>query len=179
MKNRRFLWIVMLGWATFFLACVTFLWAQAPAEPSQKPTTPPTEPEKPSVKPESSTPAQIPELDPDVKQWFLENHPPQKPFDPQDVDVLTGKTRPTENQWPLWNGVPMGPAWGTGYRSGFSNRWNSSFPMFFASPRFSLFGDSFGFGAGRFNNRSLFFGPPLFRPFGAGGFSGHRFGGHH
>ncbi|MDD5541592.1 MAG: hypothetical protein PHX83_00280 [Acidobacteriia bacterium] len=167
MKRNRFLKLaiglgmaILLGWGTL---CV----ALSSPEPPQKPAQPQVEPGNPPVPPASMTPTPEPEINPDVKQWFLEKNPPRKPFDPHDVDVLTGKTRAGDQPWPIWNSGVLAPLDPMGFPSRPFGRWNSPFPRFFATPRFFLFGGA------RFNQGGFFFGSPLFRPFGSGRNFGH------
>ncbi|MBZ5553572.1 MAG: hypothetical protein LAO21_12685 [Acidobacteriia bacterium] len=153
-------------------------WAQsaAPSNPSSVPATK-GEPAKADTQPPGASSSEIPSIDPDVKQWFLERMRVRRPYDPRDIDVLTGRTREGDrladfqmNGLGYWPPLSIGfgnSSWGPG-RSRFRSPFASSSFLLFGNRRnaFSL-GNSFGFGGGGF-----FFGRPFFQPF---AFQRHNF----
>ncbi len=157
--NRRFFLAVFI--AVVVLLMTPRAWAQSAGAPaSSAPMPAKVDQPKTSESASSETPA----IDPDVKQWFLEQQKPRLPYNLQDVDVLTGKTREAERLadfpnygWQAWSPAMMG------YGSFMNGRWDSRFSSRFFSPGFSFWGTGRGARGGAF-----FFGPRRFRPFAFG-----------
>jgi hypothetical protein len=137
---------------------------------SSNPTSP--QPAKTEGQSPATSSSEIPAIDPDVKQWFLERMRVRRPYDPRDVEILTGRTREAERladyqgngagYWPPPFGGGYGDfAWGPG-SPGFRSPFASSGFLLFRNRRNSFFpGNSFGLGGAGF-----FFGRPFFQPFG-------------
>jgi hypothetical protein len=129
------------------------------------------EPAKTNGQSPATSSSEIPAIDPDVKQWFLERMKVRRPYDPRDVDILTGRTREAERMndyqangagyWLPFRGGYGDMSWGPWSR-GFHSPFASSSFLLFRNHRHSFFlGNSFGLGGAGF-----FFGRPFFRTFG-------------
>lgn len=171
MRHRRLRgWEILVAVMVVGL-CLNPCWAQSTGT-SQSAPTPPAKQE--AVRTNGQIPgpdaSEVPALDPDVRQWFLEHMRVQRPYDPRDVYILTGRDRQAEgwNEYqaygmgfgPLYGGYGWSP-WGRSMRSPFAS---SGFFLFGRGRNFFTLGNSSGFGNGGF-----FFGGPFFRPFGSFG----------
>lgn len=153
-------------------------WAQSPGTSSSSPApAAKAEPARADPQAPGAASSEIPSIDPDVRQWFLERMRVRRPYDPRDIDVLTGRTREGDRLADFQtNGLGYWPPLGIGYGNSSWGPWSPGFRSPFASSSFLLFrnrhnafflGNSFGFGGGGF-----FFGRPFFHPF---AFQRHNF----
>lgn len=155
-----------------------FEWAQSAGTSSPSPAPPAkSEPAKADAQSPETSSSEVPSIDPDVRQWFLERMRVPHPYDSRDVDVLTGRTRESDRLAEYQtNGMGYWPPLGYGFGDSSWGPWSPGFRSPFASSSFFLFrnrrnpfflGNRFGFGGGGF-----FFGRPSFQPF---AFQRHNF----
>lgn len=159
MKDAKLHPLAVLIFASILFAVSGCVWAQATPPSLQRPSA--AEQSKSAPPATEATPS--PAIDPDVKQWFLERMRQRRPYDPKDVEVLTGRARDLEQEreaqyrWNSWTPYALGA--GTPY----GGRWNAFDRPGFARPEFFFFGHS------HFGLEGFFFGRPFF---GAGGHRG-------
>lgn len=139
-------------------ACV---WSQSTVPAS--PATPQSAKIDEAKTPEKAV-TETPAIDPDVKRWFLEQQKPRLPYNPQDVEVLTGRAREAERmaEYPNYGWGPWAP-FQAGSAPFMNGQWRGRYSSPFFSQRFTLWGGARGLRGGAF-----LFGPTLFRPFSFG-----------
>lgn len=165
MSNRKLQWSLGAAVLTGLMFTAVALFAQqpSPASGSEK-TTPPakTENTNETVKATQANPPESPAIHPDVKQWFLEkNRVERPPYDPRDVDLLTGKGREADrlDEYQRY-GSGYWPPFGYGYGGFPGGTWDSRPHSRFAMPGFFLFGSRH-----RIPGDGFLFGRPFFQSF--------------
>ncbi len=169
MRHSKPSFLMGMLWLTIGAFGTLSLCAQSPSSPPQSPVRSKTDEAKEVPKSTAGSPTETPTIDPDVKQWYLERLKQRLPYDPKDVEILTGRYRDSERMMDYFNngfGFWGSTAWG--FYPDRGGQWRSQFQSPFMSPGFFLFGNRQAFRGG-----SFFFAQPFFRPFNFGG-SGRR-----